>query len=80
VDVLPELGVRHQEFVKEAGEGILFAEQRVYLLALLAFVLLYGLEHMVLASRERQLAAEESAGEATPCSGSTSAGSPSTAG
>jgi hypothetical protein len=63
VDVLPELGVRHQEFVKEAGEGILFAEQRVYLLALLAFVLLYGLEHMVLASRERHPAAEESAGE-----------------
>ena len=53
VDVLPELGARHLAFVKAAGEGLLFAEQRIYLPALLAFVLLYGLEHMVLTARGR---------------------------
>jgi hypothetical protein len=63
VDVLPELGARHQEFLKEAGEGILFAEQRIYLLALLAFVLLFGLEHMVLVSRERAPHTAEAEGE-----------------
>jgi len=49
VDVLPELGAQHLTFRKAAGEGLLFAEQRIYVLALLAFVALYGLEHMVLA-------------------------------
>jgi hypothetical protein len=53
VDVLPELGAQHLAFRAAAGEGLLFAEQRIYILALLAFVALYGLEHMVLASRER---------------------------
>jgi hypothetical protein len=54
VDVLPELG-EHQRALREAaGEGLRFAEQRVYVLALAAFVVLYGLEHMVLASRERR--------------------------
>ena len=54
VDVLPELGAQHQTFRKAAGEGLLFAEQRINARALLAFVALYGLEHMVLASRERR--------------------------
>ena len=54
VEVLPELGTQHLTFRKAAGEGLLFAEQRIYVLALLSFVVLYGLEHMVLASRERR--------------------------
>jgi hypothetical protein len=54
VDVLPELGAQHQAFRTASREGLLFAEQRIYVLALLAFVALYGLEHMVLASRERR--------------------------
>jgi hypothetical protein len=38
----------------QAAEGaeLLFAEQRSYLLALLSFVVVYGLEHMVLVTRE----------------------------
>jgi drug/metabolite transporter superfamily protein YnfA len=38
---------------------VAFAERRIYVLALLAFVALYGLEHIVLASRERDRAAAE---------------------
>jgi hypothetical protein len=54
VDVLPELGAQHRTLREAAGEGLLFAEQRIYILALLSFVVLYGLEHMVLASRDRR--------------------------
>ncbi|HWC05486.1 MAG TPA: hypothetical protein VHF87_22245 [Methylomirabilota bacterium] len=54
VDVLPELAAQHRTFREAAGEGLLFAEQRIYVLALLSFVVLYGLEHIVLASRERR--------------------------
>src|SRR5262245_23402338 len=53
VDVLPELAAQRQIFLDAAGHRIAFAEQRIYVLALLAFVVLYGLEHIVLASRER---------------------------
>lgn len=53
VDVLPELAVQHEAFLRVAGEGLLFAEQRIYLSALAGFVAFYGLEHMVLASRAR---------------------------
>ena len=60
VDVLPELGVRHRRFLETAGEGLLFAEQRIYMLALLAFVVLYGLEYMVLTSREGRASGGES--------------------
>jgi hypothetical protein len=53
VDVLPELEVQRQIVVKAAqGAEILFAEQRIYVLALLSFVVIYGLEHMVLVTRE----------------------------
>lgn len=53
VDVLPELAVQSAVIAEAAGDGGLhFAEQRIYLLALVAFVVLYGLEHIVLASRE----------------------------
>jgi hypothetical protein len=65
VDVLPELGAQHQAFRTASREGLLFAEQRIYVLALLAFVALYGLEHMVLASRERRHEAQ-AAGVADP--------------
>lgn len=65
VDVLPELGVRHRRFLETAGEGLLFAEQRIYLLALLAFVVIYGLEYMVLTSRAGHAGGGEShAGDA----------------
>src|SRR5262245_41590650 len=64
VDVLPELGAQHRTFRQAAGEGLLFAEQRIYVLALLAFVALYGLEHMVLASRERRRGTSEGEGDA----------------
>ncbi|MCC6193002.1 MAG: hypothetical protein IT518_00915 [Burkholderiales bacterium] len=53
VDVLPELELQRQVVVKAAdGAEILFAEQRIYMLALLSFVVVYGLEHMVLVTRE----------------------------
>jgi hypothetical protein len=65
VDVLPELAEHHRAFREATGEGLLFAEQRIYVLALVAFVVLYGLEHMVLASRERRRdAVEAGAGDA----------------
>src|SRR5262245_47804853 len=53
VDVLPELGAQHRAFLEAVGRGVRFAEQRIYALALVAFVTLYGLEHIVLATRER---------------------------
>ena len=59
VDILPELGTQHWVFREAAGEGLLFAAQRIYVLALLAFVVLYGLEHMVLISAERRRGAVE---------------------
>jgi hypothetical protein len=53
VDVLPELGEQRLAFLNAAGgEDLAFAEQRIYALALLSFVVFYGLEHMVLVSRE----------------------------
>jgi hypothetical protein len=54
VDVLPELAEHHRAFRAAMGEGLLFAEQRIYVLALVAFVVLYGLEHMVLAARAQR--------------------------
>jgi hypothetical protein len=53
VDVLPELEFQRQAAVKAAANAeLLFAEQRIYLLALLSFVVIYGLEHMALVTRE----------------------------
>jgi hypothetical protein len=55
VDVLPELELQRQVVVSAAeGAQLLFAAQRIYLLALLSFVVVYGLEHMVLVHRERR--------------------------
>lgn len=51
VDILPELGERHRGFVEAAGQGLLFAEQRIYIAALLGFLFFYSLEHLVVASR-----------------------------
>jgi len=51
VDVLPELGARHRGFVEAAGQELLFAEQRIYLAALLGFLFFYSLDHLVLAAR-----------------------------
>ena len=53
VDVLPELEFQRKIVVK-AAEGQLFAEQRIYLLALLSFVVMYGLQHMVLVNRDHR--------------------------
>src|SRR5262245_64761998 len=61
---LPEWGAQRRAFRAAAGGGLLFAEQRIYVLALLAFVALYGLEHMVLASRERRRGTSEGEGDA----------------
>jgi hypothetical protein len=57
IDVLPDLAAQNRA-LREAMGGIelRFAEQRVYVLVLLSFVVMYGLEHMVLASRERRRA------------------------
>jgi hypothetical protein len=65
LDVLPELATQHLTFLKASDRGILFAEQRIYLLALISFVLLYALDHMVLSSREqRKEAIAEGSGDA----------------
>jgi hypothetical protein len=66
VDVLPELELQRKVLVEAAeGQELLFAEQGIYLLALLSFVVMYGLQYMVLAQREsrRETVA---AGEADP--------------
>ena len=55
MDVLPELEVQRQVLVRAAGGAeLLVAEQRIYALALLSFVVIYGLEHMVLVNREHR--------------------------
>lgn len=54
VDILPELAAHNRSVIEGAqGQPLLFAEQRIYVLALLSFVLLYGLEYIVLAAQER---------------------------
>ena len=51
--MLPELEFQRQAVVKAAeGAELLFAGQRIYVLALLSFVVFYGLEHMVLVNRD----------------------------
>lgn len=62
VDVLPELALQSRAIVAAAGDATLFAEQRVYILALVSFIVVYGLQHMVLASRAGRRGAVE-AGE-----------------
>ena len=58
VDLLPELGAQQRVFAAAMGNaGILFVEERMYVLALGSFVLFYGLDHMVLSKREERRAA-----------------------
>ena len=49
VDVLPELGAQQRVFAEATGNApLLFVEERMYGLALLSFVVFYGLDYMVL--------------------------------
>ena len=50
LDVLPELGERHRALLEKLGE-VSFAEHRIYIVALAGFILLYGLDELVLAAR-----------------------------
>jgi len=62
IDVLPELAEHNAVLGKAGGVGSFYAEQRIYVLVLVAFVVMYGLQHIVLASRGRRhesLAREE---------------------
>jgi hypothetical protein len=54
VDVLPELAAGNRAVVEHGGEGLRFTAQRIYLLALLSFVVMYGLQFIVFASRDRR--------------------------
>ncbi len=53
VDVLPELAAQSEAVQKIADESAWFIEQRVYFLALLSFVVMYGIEHIVLSHRHQ---------------------------
>jgi hypothetical protein len=59
VDLLPELAAQNRALREVAGESMPFAEQRIYVLSLLSFVVMYGLEHLVLARREQRRHAVE---------------------
>jgi hypothetical protein len=55
VQLFPEMSKAQEVFTKATAGGRLpFAEQRVYTSALAGFILLYGLEHLVAAPRERR--------------------------
>jgi hypothetical protein len=66
VDVLPELAAQGEVLREAVGPAGLFGgEQRIYLFALVAFVVLYGLDHLVLSAREqRRERLEEERGDA----------------
>ena len=57
VDILPELAAQNEALRHAAGE-LQFAEQRIYLLALVSFVVMYGIEHIVLTRREHSREAD----------------------
>jgi hypothetical protein len=60
IDVLPELAAQNLALSEAMGEiEVMFAEQRIYVLVLLSFIVMYGLEHMVLTSREQRRASKE---------------------
>jgi len=59
VDILPELATQNQALRASAQGGMLFAEQRIYLLTLLSFVVMYGIDHIVLSRREQRQASVE---------------------
>jgi hypothetical protein len=54
VDVLPELAAQSEAMRRITDESAWFVEQRVYFLALLSFVVMYGIEHIVLSQRHRR--------------------------
>jgi zinc transporter ZupT len=55
VQLFPEMFKAQEVFTKATAGGRLpFAEQRVYTSALAGFILLYGLEHLVAAPRQRR--------------------------
>ena len=55
VDVLPELGQLNSVLVEAGGgESALFAEQRIYILVLVAFVVMYGLQHFVMTTHRSE--------------------------
>jgi len=53
VDVLPELAAQNAALNASVANARFYAEQRIYCLALLSFVFMYGLEHLVLSQRAR---------------------------
>ena len=53
VDVLPELAARNRALLETTGER-LFAEQRIYILTLMSFVVMYGIDHIVLSRHEER--------------------------
>ena len=59
VDILPELATQNQALRASAQGGMLFAEQRIYLLTLLSFVVMYGIDHIVLSRREQRRSSVE---------------------
>jgi hypothetical protein len=54
IDVLPELAGYNVLLAKAGGVASFYAEQRIYLLVLASFVVMYGLQHIVLAARGRR--------------------------
>jgi zinc transporter ZupT len=55
VQLFPEMFAAQEVFTKATeGSRLPFAEQRVYTSALAGFILLYGLEHLVAAPRQRR--------------------------
>jgi uncharacterized membrane protein YeaQ/YmgE (transglycosylase-associated protein family) len=54
IDVLPELAEYNALLAKAGGAASLYAEQRIYLLVLASFVVMYGLQHIVLSARDRR--------------------------
>ena len=52
--VLPELASQNEALRQAAAGESFFDEQRIYLLALLSFVVMYGIEHIVLSRHEQR--------------------------
>ena len=64
VHLLPELSRMQEVFTKAtAGKGLPFPESRVFTSALAGFVLMYGLDHLVSKTRERNQGAARGEGE-----------------
>lgn len=55
VDVLPELAALNRVLIEAGGgEDARFAEQRIYMWVLMAFVVMYGLQHFVMQSQREE--------------------------